>query len=186
MSFFVSQKFFPTFIKIRNIEIRNRLLWVRWYHGNSTFQPYWNAKMPSFAQYELIKPRERPAIWCIRTFPWYHITQRGCCEFQYCGNTHFPAISILSGQNHIIVQGCACLFLLIVNWPFKKVKMLSEAMIGLEKSFLLIYSNTHLRTRETLPLKKCLTRIKVGTYCCISIESSFQGLGTPIIKFLFH
>ena len=109
-SFFVWQKFFRTFIKIRNIEMRNRLLWVRWYHGNSTFPPYWNAKMPSFAQYELIKPRERPAIWCISTFPWYHITQRGCCEFQYCGNTHFPAISILSGQNHIIVQGCACLF----------------------------------------------------------------------------
>ena len=26
-------------------------------------------------------------------------------------------------------------------------------MIGLEKSFRLIYSNTHLRTRETLPLR---------------------------------
>jgi len=26
-------------------------------------------------------------------------------------------------------------------------------MIGLEKSFWMIYSNTHLRTRETLPLK---------------------------------
>ena len=61
--------------------MRNRLLWVRWYHGNSTFLPYWNAKMPSFAQYELIKPRERPAIWRISTFLQYHITQRGCCEF---------------------------------------------------------------------------------------------------------
>ena len=27
-------------------------------------------------------------------------------------------------------------------------------MIGLEKSFCMIYSNTHLRTRETLPLMK--------------------------------
>jgi hypothetical protein len=69
-SFFVWHKFFRTFIKIRKIEIRNRLLWVRWYHGNSTFPSNWNAKMPSFAQYELIKPRERPAIWCISTFPW--------------------------------------------------------------------------------------------------------------------
>ena len=42
-SFFVWRNFFRTFIKIHNIEIRNRLLWVRWYHGNSTFPPYWNA-----------------------------------------------------------------------------------------------------------------------------------------------
>ena len=70
-SFLVWQKFFRTFIKICNIEIRNRLLWVRWYHGNSTFPPYWNAKMPSFAQYELIKPRERLTILWISTFPWY-------------------------------------------------------------------------------------------------------------------
>ena len=59
-------------------------------------------------------------------------------RFQYCLD-----------KNHIIVQG----FLLIMNWPFKKVKILCEAMIGLEKSFWMIYSNTHLRTRETLPLK---------------------------------
>jgi hypothetical protein len=39
--------------------------------------------------------------------------------------------------------------LLIVNWPFKKVKILCEAMLGLEKSFWLIFSNTHLRTRES-------------------------------------
>ena len=89
----------------------------------------------------------------ISTFPWYHITQRGCCEFQYCGNTHFPVISILYGQNHIIVYKVApACFLLIVNWPFKKAKILWEAMIGLEKSFWMIYSTTHLRTRETLPL----------------------------------
>ena len=109
-SFFVWQKFFRTFIKIRNIEICNRLLWLRWYHRNSTFPPYWNAGMPSFAQYELIKPRKRPAIWWISTFPWYHITQRSCCEYQYYGNTHFLAISILSGLNHITEQRCAYLF----------------------------------------------------------------------------
>jgi len=96
-SFFDWQIFFRIFIKIHNIEIHNRLLWVRWYHRNSTFPPYWNAGMPSFAQYELIKPRERPAIWWISTFLWYNVTQRGCWEFQYCGNTHFLAISILSG-----------------------------------------------------------------------------------------
>ena len=115
--------------------------------------------MLSFAQYELIKPRERPAIWWVSTFLWYYITKRGCCEFQYCGYTHFPAISILSGQNHIIVQGCAACFLLIVNWAFKKVKILCEAMIGLENSFWLIYSNTHLRTRETLPLMAAVTAL---------------------------
>jgi len=86
-SFIVRKKFFHTFIKICNIEIRNRLPWVRWYHRNSTFPPYWNAVMSSFAQYELIKPRERPTIWWISTFPWYHITQRGCCKFQYWKNT---------------------------------------------------------------------------------------------------
>ena len=94
---FVWQKFFLICKEIHNIEICDRLLWVRWYHGNSNDPPYWNAEGPSSEQYELIKPRERPAIWWISTFPWYHITQRGWCKFQYCGNTHFPAISILSG-----------------------------------------------------------------------------------------
>ncbi len=61
-SFFVWQKFFLTVIKICNIEIHNRLLWVRWYHGNSTFPPYWNAKMPSFAQYELGCPAKPVSI----------------------------------------------------------------------------------------------------------------------------
>ena len=96
-SFFDWQIFFRIFIKIHNIEICKRLFWVRWYQGNSTFLSYYNAGMPSFAQYELIIPRERPALWWISTFPWYHITQRSCREFQYCGNTHFLAISILSG-----------------------------------------------------------------------------------------
>ena len=66
-SFFVWQKFFSIFVEIHNIEIRNRLLWVIWYHRNSTYPPYWNAEGPSYAQYELIKPRERPAIWRIST-----------------------------------------------------------------------------------------------------------------------
>ena len=40
-SFFVWQKFFSCiFVEIRNIEIRNRLLWVSWYYRNSTFSPY--------------------------------------------------------------------------------------------------------------------------------------------------
>ena len=65
---------------------------------------------------------------------------------------YFPPLSILSGWIHIIVQGCACLFYVNCELTFKKVKILCEAMIGLEKSFELMYSNTHLRTRETLPL----------------------------------
>ena len=36
-------------------------------------------------------------------------------------------------------------------------------MIGLEKSFQLIYSNTHLRTRETLPLKEHWFDIELWT-----------------------
>ena len=43
--------------------------------------------------------------------------------------------------------------MLIANCTFNKMQILCEAMIGLEKSFWMIYSNTHLRTRETLPLK---------------------------------
>ena len=44
-------------------------------------------------------------------------------------------------------------------------------MIGLEKSFRLIYSNTHLRTHETLPLewKKYFQKyVPVGTYVGLS------------------
>ena len=36
--------------------------------------------------------------------------------------------------------------------PLINLKLLCEAMIGLKENFRLIYSNTHLRTRETLPL----------------------------------
>ena len=41
----------------------------------------------------------------------------------------------------------------IANCPFNKIKILSEATTGLEKSFRLMYSNTRLRIRETLPFK---------------------------------
>ena len=64
-SVFVQWKFFRIFIKIRNIEICNRLLWVCWYNGNSTYPPYLNAEWPSSVQYDLIKQRERLAIWQI-------------------------------------------------------------------------------------------------------------------------
>ena len=51
MSVFVWQKFFRIFIKIRNIEICNRLFWVCWYHENRTYPLYWNEEWPSSALY---------------------------------------------------------------------------------------------------------------------------------------
>ena len=39
-----------------------------------------------------------------------------------------------------------------MNGPFNKLKILCRARVGLEKTFCLKYSNTHLRIRETLPL----------------------------------
>ena len=41
----------------------------------------------------------------------------------------------------------------IANCPFNKMKILSEATIGLEKSFPMMYSNIGLNSRETVPLK---------------------------------
>ncbi len=40
----------------------------------------------------------------------------------------------------------------IANCPFNKMKILSEATIGLEKSFRMMYSNIGLISRETVPL----------------------------------
>ena len=42
----------------------------------------------------------------------------------------------------------------IANCPFNKMKILSEATIGLEKSFSMMYSNIGLNSRETVPLIK--------------------------------
>ena len=43
-------------------------------------------------------------------------------------------------------------FMYIANCPFNKIKILCEAMIGLEKSFGMMYSNLCLNSRETVPL----------------------------------
>ena len=43
-------------------------------------------------------------------------------------------------------------FMYIANCPFNKIKILSEATIGLEKSFWMMYSNLCLNSRETVPL----------------------------------
>ena len=40
----------------------------------------------------------------------------------------------------------------IANCPFNKMKIFSEATIGLEKSFPMMYSNIGLNSRETVPL----------------------------------
>ena len=45
----------------------------------------------------------------------------------------------------------------IVNCPFNKMKILSEASIGLEKRFPMMYSNIGLNSRETVPLSQFRT-----------------------------
>ena len=42
----------------------------------------------------------------------------------------------------------------IANCPFNKIKILSEATIGLEKSYRMMYSNIGLNSRETVPLSR--------------------------------
>jgi len=42
----------------------------------------------------------------------------------------------------------------IANCRFNKMKILSEATIGLEKSFPMMYSNLGLNSHETVPLKQ--------------------------------
>ena len=87
----------------RSARICNRLLWVSWYRGYSNYPPYWNSQWPSFAQNELIKPRERP--WKIGS------------EFQY-GNKYYTCnINSLRGavahfyiaQTHIYLRFPYCL-----------------------------------------------------------------------------
>ena len=41
---------------------------------------------------------------------------------------------------------------MIVKCPFNKIKILCEAMIGLEKSFQIMYSNIGLNSRESVLL----------------------------------
>ena len=53
---------------------------------------------------------------------------------------HDPALLMLKG------------FLIIVKCPINKIKILCPAMIGLEKSFQMMYSNIGLNSRETVPL----------------------------------
>ena len=42
----------------------------------------------------------------------------------------------------------------IANCPFNKIKILSEATTGLEKSFGMMFSNLCLNSRETVPLRE--------------------------------
>ena len=92
------------------------------------------------------------------------------------------------------------LLLLIVKCPFNKIKILWWPTIALEKSFRLIYGNTHLNSRETVPLRmrnnKYIFRksewvqydtpksTKVGTYlqsyihtyaCTVACSITFHG-----------
>ena len=43
-------------------------------------------------------------------------------------------------------------FLMIVKCPFNKIQILCPAMIGLEKSFLMMYGSLGLNSHETVPL----------------------------------
>ena len=45
----------------------------------------------------------------------------------------------------------------IANCPFNKIKILCPVMIGLEKSFRMMYSNLCLNSCETVPLMPSLT-----------------------------
>ena len=48
-------------------------------------------------------------------------------------------------------------FMYIANCPFNKIKILSEATTGLEKSFWMMYSN--LNSRETVPLNRLIFKM---------------------------
>ena len=63
-----------------------------------------------------------------------------------------------------------------MSWPLNNFKILCEAMKGLKESFRLMYSNTHLTSRETLPL--------IGTFVssCIRIRFIFIRLKIQQIK----
>jgi len=65
----------------------------------------------------------------------------------------FTKNMIFSRQYHIAVQAYAVGFYVIVKCPFNKIKVWREASNAMEKSYRLIKNNTHLRIRETVPLK---------------------------------
>ena len=67
----------------------------------------------------------------------------------------------------------------IANCPFNKIKILSEATTGLEKSFWMMYSNLCLNSRETVTLTATVdftTRHyshKCNRYCMVTAKYSF-------------
>ena len=68
----------------------------------------------------------------------------------------FPAI-VIPARIVQTIYNCRAIhtldpLLLIVKCPFNKIKIF---VMALEKSFRLIYSNTHLNSRETVPLTFC-------------------------------
>ena len=72
----------------------------------------------------------------------------------------------------------------IANCPFNKMKILSEATIGLEKSFQMMYSNIGLNSRDS-PFKgiKGLSYEIYGGYCYLPINSFFQWQGCLALNF---
>jgi len=93
-------------------------------------------------------------------------------HFQYCLD---ETISLYKGAHDSL--------LLILKCPFKEINILWEAMIGLEKSFQSTYSNTHLRIRETLPLKLSTISL-VAVIFKITINVALSRAATVLRSFI--
>ena len=86
--------------------------------------------------------------------PWlYHYTMLRCPLIKNMRANMFTTSRIIQSiWNCQAVQTLDC-FLLILKWPFNKIKILWFATTALKESFRLIFSNTHLYSRETVPLR---------------------------------
>ena len=74
------------------------------------------------------------------------------------------------------------LLLLIVKCPFNKIKILWWPTKALEKSFWLIYSNSHLNSRETVPLIAEMIRIHPLFLIILNAQAVFRCLKRTVVR----
>ena len=82
-------------------------LWVIWYHGKVLIHHIAGLYLGFMSSY-----CANEGIFAFQyggniLFPWYHVTQRGCCKFQYALVTlTFPLFTVCTGTEYNILYLC--------------------------------------------------------------------------------
>ena len=123
--------------------------------------------------------------------------RRAVANFNIAQNTILSALNIVWMKPYHCTRLRLSVLCKLWTEPFKKVKILCEAMIDLEKNFWMIYSNTRLRTHETLPLRSVLRPEKninneMGSLCAniylqpIHVHVAHYQIPIKITAFSMH